>query len=75
MTKPLSSLLTGRKKSRCRTVWVKTNARRRYEATAANASWERSTFRPCAEVVKLGGAGGPPAGAITVDGADPVPEH
>ncbi len=75
ITRPCSSLATGRKKSRWRMVWVKTNAAySAREATAANPSWEGENSRPAADVVKLGNTMLTPASVMTVATAEPVLE-
>ena len=65
---------TGRKKSRCRTVWVNTNiAYRAADATAANVSCDAENSGPGSEVVNRGSTSVRPASVITVARAEPVP--
>ena len=65
---------TGRKKSRCRTVWVKTKSEySASEATAAKASWADENSGPGVLVVKRGSTSVTDASVMTVASAEPVP--
>ncbi len=68
------SSVTGRKKSRCRTVWVKTNiAYRARDASAANASCGPENSGPGVLVVNVGSTSVRVASVITVASAPPLP--
>ncbi len=68
------SEVTGRKKSRCRPVWVNTNTPYRMsEAMAANTSWAGENSGPGRLVVKVGSTRVSVANAATVARAVPVP--
>src|SRR4051794_24758236 len=65
---------TGRKKSRCLTVWVNTNsAYNATEATAAKASCDDENSGPGGDVVKRGSTRVTVARVITVASEDPEP--
>ena len=65
---------TGRKKSRCRTVWVKTNsAYSARDATAAKASCDALNSGPGVAVVNRGSTRVTEARVMTVASAEPVP--
>lgn len=68
------SASTGRKKSRCRTVWVNTyNTSTTAEATAANASWAPENSGPGTAWVNVGSTRHKVAMVATQASAAPVP--
>ena len=74
VTRPCSSTATGKKKSRCRTVWVTTNAPYRpSDTTAANASCDVVYSRPGSVTVNPAAPGTPGQGYHRCE-AEPEPE-